>query len=107
MMRTFKLTVAYDGSGYHGFQRQPRDITVQQVLEDALNRITGENVVLAGSGRTDSGGHARGQVVSFTTGGGIPAANLKRAMNSILPPNLTVIHTKKDEKEIHTQYNTK
>lgn len=55
MMRTFKLTVAYDGSGYHGFQRQPRDITVQQVLEDALSRITGENVVLAGSGRTDSG----------------------------------------------------
>ena len=39
MMRTFKLTVAYDGSGYHGFQRQPRDITVQQVLEDALSRI--------------------------------------------------------------------
>ena len=54
-MRTLKLTVAYDGSGYHGFQRQPRDLTVQQVLEEALSRITGEEVTVAGSGRTDSG----------------------------------------------------
>ena len=104
MMRTFKLTVAYDGSGYHGFQRQPRDITVQQVLEDALSRITGENVVLAGSGRTDSGVHARGQVVSFTTGCGIPAANLKRAMNSILPPDITVIASQEAEEGFHARF---
>ena len=107
MMRTFKLTVAYDGSGYHGFQRQPRDITVQQVLEDALSRITGENVVLAGSGRTDSGVHARGQVVSFTTGCGIPAANLKRAMNSILPPDITVIASQGAEEGFHARFSAK
>lgn len=107
MMRTFKLTVAYDGSGYHGFQRQPRDITVQQVLEDALSRITGENVVLAGSGRTDSGVHARGQVVSFTTGCGIPAANLKRAMNSILPPDITVIASQEAEEGFHARFSAK
>lgn len=107
MMRTFKLTVAYDGSGYHGFQRQPRDITVQQVLEDALSRITGENVVLAGSGRTDSGVHARGQVVSFTTGCGIPAANLKRAMNSILPPDITVIASQEAEAGFHARFSAK
>lgn len=107
MMRTFKLTVAYDGSGYHGFQRQPRDITVQQVLEDALSRITGENVVLAGSGRTDSGVHARGQVVSFTTGCGIPAGNLKRAMNSILPPDITVIASQEAEEGFHARFSAK
>lgn len=107
MMRTFKLTVAYDGSGYHGFQRQPRDITVQQVLEDALSRITGENVVLAGSGRTDSGVHARGQVVSFATGCGIPAANLKRAMNSILPPDITVIASQEAEEGFHARFSAK
>ena len=54
-MRTMKLTVAYDGSAYHGFQRQPRDLTVQQVLEEALTRIMGEPITIAGSGRTDSG----------------------------------------------------
>lgn len=107
MMRTLKLTVAYDGSGYHGFQRQPRDITVQQVLEDALSRITGENVVLAGSGRTDSGVHARGQVVSFTTCCGIPAANLKRAMNSILPPDITVIASQEAEEGFHARFSAK
>lgn len=107
MMRTFKLTVAYDGSGYHGFQRQPRDITVQQVLEDALSRITGENVVLAGSGRTDSGVHARGQVVSFATCCGIPAANLKRAMNSILPPDITVIASQEAEEGFHARFSAK
>lgn len=107
MMRTFKLTVAYDGSGYHGFQRQPRDITVQQVLEDALSRITGEYVVLAGSGRTDSGVHARGQVVSFATGCGIPAANLKRAMNSILPPDITVIASQEAEEGFHARFSAK
>lgn len=107
MMRTFKLTVAYDGSGYHGFQRQPRDITVQQVLEDALSRITGEYVVLAGSGRTDSGVHARGQVVSFATGCGIPAANLKRAMNSILPQDITVIASQEAEEGFHARFSAK
>lgn len=107
MMRTFKLTVAYDGSGYHGFQRQPRDITVQQVLEDALSRITGENVVLAGSGRTDSGVHARGQVVSFTTECPIPASNLKRAMNSILPPDITVIASQEAEEGFHARFSAK
>ena len=80
---------------------------MQQVLEDALSRITGENVVLAGSGRTDSGVHARGQVISFTTGCGIPAVNLKRAMNSILPPDITVIASQEAEEGFHARFSAK
>ena len=63
--------------------------------------------MLAGSGRTDSGVHARGQVVSFTTGCGIPAANLKRAMNSILPPDITVIASQEAEEGFHARFSAK
>ena len=106
-MRTLKLTVAYDGSGYHGFQRQPNDITVQQLLEEALTRITGAAVTLAGSGRTDSGVHARGQVVSFTTACPIPAANLKKAMNSILPPDIAVMAAEEVQEGFHARYSVR
>ena len=106
-MRTLKLTVAYDGSGYHGFQRQPNDITVQQVLEEALTRITGASVTLAGSGRTDSGVHARGQVVSFATACPIPAANLKKAMNSILPSDIAVMAAEEVQDGFHARYSAR
>ena len=66
-MRTLKLTVAYDGTNYHGFQKQTNALTVQQVLEEKLSLLCGEKIVTAGSGRTDTGVHARGQVVSLTT----------------------------------------
>lgn len=106
-MRTLKLTVAYDGSGYHGFQRQPRDLTVQQVLEEALSRITGKAVTVAGSGRTDSGVHAKGQVISFSTECPIPAANLKKAMNSVLPPDITVVASEEASAGFHARYSAK
>ena len=91
-MRTIKLTVCYDGSNYFGFQRQAKEITVQQILEEKLARVCGEPVTVTGSGRTDAGVHARSQVVSFTTDGTIPTANLPRALNSILPERIRVPH---------------
>ena len=91
MKRTIKLTVCYDGSGYYGFQRQAKETTLQQVLEEKLERICGEPVTVTGSGRTDAGVHARRQVVSFTTGGTIPAANMARALNSILPEDIRAL----------------
>ncbi|MBO6182522.1 MAG: tRNA pseudouridine(38-40) synthase TruA, partial [Acidaminococcaceae bacterium] len=66
-MRTFKITVCYDGTNYFGFQRQAKETTIQEVLEDKLSRIFGEPVSITGSGRTDAGVHARCQVVSCTT----------------------------------------
>ena len=90
-MRTIKLTVCYDGSNYFGFQRQAKEITVQQILEEKLARVCGEPVTVTGSGRTDAGVHARCQVVSFTTEGTIPTANLPRALNSILPEDIRAL----------------
>ena len=84
-MRTLKLTVAYDGTNYHGFQKQTNALTVQQVLEEKLSLLCGEKIVTAGSGRTDTGVHARGQVVSLTTSGSIPLENLLKACAGILP----------------------
>ena len=90
-MRAFKLTVCYDGSNYSGFQRQAKEITVQQVLEEKLARICGEPVTVTGSGRTDAGVHARCQVVSFATNGTIPVENVARALNSILPEDIRAL----------------
>ena len=90
-MRTLKLTVCYDGSNYFGFQRQTKELTIQEVLEEKLARVCGEPVQIVGSGRTDARVHARGQVVSFATRGTIPLANMSRAMNSILPDDIRIL----------------
>ena len=90
--RNIALKVAYDGTNYHGFQRQTAPvIAVQNVLERALAKVCGEQVELAAAGRTDAGVHAYGQVVNFFTDGRIPVARLPRAVNGILPPDIVVI----------------
>ena len=91
MKRTIKLTVCYDGSNYSGFQRQAKETTIQQVLEEKLARICGEPVTVTGSGRTDAGVHARCQVVSFATEGSIPTVNMARALNGILPEDIRAV----------------
>ena len=89
-MRTIKLVLAYDGTLYNGFQKQPDKPSVQQVLEEFLSQVCGETVVTTGSGRTDAGVHARYQVVSFTTAGTIPLPNLLRVSGSLLPPDIVL-----------------
>ena len=83
--------LAYDGTDFHGWQVQPGPLTVQGVLRDALARITGEDVLPQGSGRTDAGVHALGQVASFALAAPIPEANLARALNRILPAAIRVL----------------
>ncbi len=90
-MRTFKITVSYDGTRYCGFQRQARETTIQETLEEKLSRIFDENVRIIGSGRTDAGVHARGQVISFSSAGKIPTENIVRALNSILPEDIRAL----------------
>ena len=90
-MRTIKLIVCYDGSDYFGFQRQAKETTIQQVLEEKLARVCGEPVTITGSGRTDTGVHARCQVISFFTNGTIPTENIVRALNGILPPDIRAL----------------
>src|SRR5688500_13759016 len=90
-MRTLKLTLAYDGSNYAGWQSQTRQQTLQGALERVLLRITGETIRVTASGRTDSGVHALGQVVSFRTASQLPADKFCRALNAWLPRDMAAL----------------
>jgi len=88
--RTLKATLEYDGTDFAGWQVQPRERTVQQVVESALERILGERIRVTAAGRTDAGVHAKGQVISFTTSGKMETGRLRRALNGVLPRDVTV-----------------
>ena len=90
-MRTFKLTLSYDGTNFSGFQRQSNARSVQGELETALAAIEGRHVTVAGAGRTDSGVHALGQVASFKLSSGIAESDLLRALNAKLPEDVRVL----------------
>src|ERR1700678_3663328 len=90
-MPLWKLILAYDGSPFHGWQVQPGLPTVQGTLATAIRHISGERVLPQGSGRTDTGVHALGQVASFTLAAPIPPANLLRALNNLLPSSIRVL----------------
>lgn len=93
--RNIVLKVAYDGTAYHGFQRQtPPVVAVQNVLEERLARLFGDSIEMAAAGRTDAGVHAMGQVVNFFTNGGIPTERIVRAANSLLPPDIVVMEAR-------------
>jgi len=89
-MPTFKLTIEYDGTGYHGWQVQPGMSTIQGVLEHAMERIIGTHVHVKGAGRTDAGVHATGQVASLRADFRYPPDILQRALTSLLPPDIVV-----------------
>jgi tRNA pseudouridine38-40 synthase len=92
-LRTWKVTLAYDGTDFRGWQVQPGETTVQGELKAALGRVTGESPLPQGSGRTDAGVHALGQVASFTLEAPIPPQNLLRALNRTLPPSIRIVET--------------
>ena len=91
-MKKLACGIEYDGTDYRGFQRQPdtHGPTIQGELEAAIARISGERSVVYGAGRTDAGVHAMGQVVSFGVETGIPLDRMALALNSALPPDITV-----------------
>lgn len=90
-MRYFKLTIAYDGTDFHGWQIQANKPTIQGEIVAVLQRLTQERVVLHGSGRTDAGVHALGQVASFRTQSPLGAAEFQRALNALLPPAIRIV----------------
>jgi tRNA pseudouridine38-40 synthase len=102
-MRNFKFTLAYDGTDFHGWQVQPGRPTIQAALADALRRITGETVLPQGSGRTDAGVHALGQVASCELASSIPAANLVVALNDNLAPSIRVTQVEEAPPEFHAR----
>ena len=102
--RTWKLTLAYDGTEFRGWQVQPGERTVQGELQAALRRVTGEAPMPQGSGRTDAGVHALGQVASFALAAPIPASNLQRALNGTLPVSIRILEAKTVPPTFHARH---
>jgi tRNA pseudouridine38-40 synthase len=98
-----RLTIAFEGTAYHGWQIQEDAPTVQGLVSAALTKITGEPVSLTGSGRTDSGTHARGLAANFLTGSAIPPSQLIRAVNSILPRDIRILAAQKAPADFHAR----
>ena len=105
-MTHWKLILAYDGTPFHGWQIQPGLHTVQGLLSDAIYRTVGERVLPQGSGRTDAGVHALGQVASFTLAAPIPAANFQRALNRCLPPSVRILSAETVPPDFHARHSS-
>jgi tRNA pseudouridine38-40 synthase len=106
----WKLTLAYDGSGFHGWQIQAAHsglATVQGTLAQAIERLTGETVLPQGSGRTDAGVHALAQVCSFRLAAPVPAQNLQRALNRILPATIRVLSCEEVPDSFHARHSAR
>jgi len=101
--RNIRLTLAFCGAAYHGWLCQPGVATVQGTLTEAIARITGERVTLHGSGRTDSGTHARALVANFHTGSSIPPVQLGRALNGVLPGDIRVLSSRRVPDGFHAR----
>jgi tRNA pseudouridine38-40 synthase len=102
--QTWKLTLAYDGTDFRGWQVQPGERTIQGELQNALSRITGESPLPQGSGRTDAGVHALAQVASFLLNAPIPAENLLRALNRTLPSSIRILEAKIVSDSFHARH---
>jgi len=103
-MRRIKLTLAYDGTDYHGWQVQPGLATIQGILEQVAAEIEGAPVRISGSGRTDAGVHALGQVAAFNLANPIPLPNLKKAMNRLLPSAIRVLGAEEAAPDFHPRF---
>lgn len=103
-MRHFKLTIAYDGTDFHGWQMQSGKPTIQGEIVGVLRRITQENVQVHGAGRTDAGVHALGQVASFRTQSVLCAAEFQRALNALLPPSIRIVGAEEVGPDFHARW---
>ncbi len=106
-LRNIRLTLAYDGTAYHGWQIQRGAPTIQGILLNAIHKLTGEHVNLVGSGRTDAGTHVRALVASFVTRCRIPPSQLVRALNSCLPRDIRVLSARRVGAEFHARYSAR
>lgn len=106
-MRRIKIKLAYDGSAFHGWQVQPGLPTIQGALERIVSDMEGHPVHVAGSGRTDAGVHAIGQVAAFSFENPIPLSNLRRAVNRLLPPAVRVLSAEEVHADFHPRFDAK
>lgn len=106
-MRNIKLTIEYDGKDFNGWQKQPDKLNIQGEIEKAIFLVTGEEVELFGSGRTDAGVHAIGQVANFKTNSQIPINKFAYAINSKLKKSIIIKKAEQVSENFHSRYNCK
>jgi len=106
-MRNIKLKIEYDGKEFNGWQKQPTKLNIQGEIERAIKDITGEEVELIASGRTDAGVHALGQVANFKTNSNIPVEKFPIALNTKLKRSIRILSAEQVEENFHSRYNCK
>ena len=106
-MRNIRLTIEYDGKDFNGWQKQPNKKNIQGEIEEAIKNVTGEEVELIGSGRTDAGVHALGQIANFKIENNIPIEKIGIALNSQLKKSIVIKKVEEVEEEFHSRYNAK
>jgi tRNA pseudouridine38-40 synthase len=106
-MRYFKLTIAYDGTDFHGWQMQTGKPTIQGEIVNVLRTLTQENTALHGAGRTDAGVHALGQVGSFRTQSGLSAEEFQRALNALLPNSIRIVAAEEVGPEFNARWSAR
>jgi len=104
-MINIKLTIEYEGTKYYGWQRQKSLLSIQGILEEKISQITQEKIMLNGSGRTDAGGHALGQVANFKTNSSIPLVELPFILNRMLPLDIRIKKAERVDDNFHARYN--
>jgi len=107
MLKNFKIIIEYDGTSYHGWQRQQNEHTIQGEIEKALFTMTGEKTVLAASGRTDAGVHALGQVANFTCDTDLSSQAFQNGLNSLTRDDIVIISCGIVDGNFHSRFDTK
>lgn len=102
-----RMVISYDGTNYVGYQLQPNGVSIQEEIEKALFKVTGEKIIIHASGRTDAGVHARAQVAHFDTNSKIPPDKYSFALNTYLPRDIRIMHTEEVNEEFHSRFNSK
>ncbi len=107
MVKNFKLTIEYDGTNYHGWQRQPNAASIQQAIEAALETMTRRKITLIGSGRTDAGVHAFGQTANFKCETRLEPGQIQKGLNSLLADDIVIRQCVQVSSEFHARYDVK
>ena len=107
MIKNFKIIIEYDGTRYHGWQRQKKDITIQGEIEKALGIMAAKHIVVNGSGRTDAGVHARGQTANFRCDTDLSPGVFQKGLNSLLPEDIVIRECRQVEETFHARYDAK
>lgn len=103
-MRNIKLTIAYDGYGYHGWQVQPGMVTVQGEIESAIEKLTSQQIQITGASRTDAGVSALGQVANFEIDSPIPTENFAKALNQYLPDEICIVKAEEVDEDFNSRF---